>query len=93
VSHGVTQGDIPSLIVDTIVRYWVSEVLEDEYAAIDSGTGWLEISALLYADDGFLSSHNADKLQKSSDFLVELFHRMIGECKVKAKLTISGNTE
>jgi hypothetical protein len=46
VVRGVTQGEIPSpiifnMIVDTIVRYWVSEVLEDEDAAIDGGAGWL----------------------------------------------------
>jgi exonuclease III len=101
VGRGVTQGDIPSpiifnMIVDTIVRYWVSEVLEDEDAAIDGGAGWLEISALFYADDGFLSSHNADKLQKSSDFLVELFHRMnldANKIKTKSMVCLPGSVQ
>jgi hypothetical protein len=93
VDRGVTQGKIPSpinfnMIVDAIVRYWVLEVLEDEDAYIDGGAGWLEILALFYAD-GFLSSHNADKLQKSSYFLVELFHRMnIDVNKMKTKLMV-----
>jgi hypothetical protein len=91
VGRSVTQGDIPSptifnMIVDTVVRYWVSEILEDEDTAIDGGAGWLEISALFYADDGFLSSHNADKLQKSNNFLVELVHRMkLYPKKIKTK--------
>jgi hypothetical protein len=101
VGRGVTQGEIPSpiifnMIVDTIVRYWVSEVLEDEDAAIDGGAGWLEISALFYADDGFLSSHNADKLQKSSDLLVELFHRMnldANKIKTKSMVCLPGSVQ
>jgi hypothetical protein len=88
VDRGVTQGDIPSptiinMVVDSIVRYWTAEVLQDQNAAIDGGPGWLEISALFYADDGLLTSHEAQKLQLSTDFLVELFHRVNLKATIK----------
>jgi hypothetical protein len=56
------QGHIPSPekynVVNAIVRYWMANALDDQYAAIDGGTGWLEIAAAFYADDdGILTSH------------------------------------
>jgi retron-type reverse transcriptase len=64
VARGVTQGDIPSphifnIVVDAVLRYWISEIL---------GQGWLDVSSVFYADDGILTSHEDEVLQGSSDF-------------------------
>jgi hypothetical protein len=69
----VTQGDIPSpeifnVVIDAIVRYWRANILDDQSVAIDGGTGWLEIAAAFYADDGILTSNEGQSLQKSFDF-------------------------
>jgi hypothetical protein len=73
IGRGVTQGDIPSpdifnVVIDDIVRYWMANTLDYQCAAIDGGTGWLEIAAAFYADDGIITSHEGQSLERSFDF-------------------------
>jgi hypothetical protein len=93
VDRGITQGDIPSptivnMVVDSIVRYWTAEVLQDQYPAINGDPGWLEILALFYADDGLLTSQEAQKVQLSTDFLVEMFCKVNLEANIKKLKTM-----
>lgn len=82
VNGGVTQGDIPSpgifnIVVDAIVRYWLSVTSENGDDAIEG----LDIRVqhrhvLFYADDGSLLARSATLLQQSFDFLIDLFDRV-----------------
>jgi hypothetical protein len=47
-----------------------------DQAAIDGCDTWLVVSSIFYADDGLLTSHNAEKLQSSYTLLCELFTLM-----------------
>jgi hypothetical protein len=81
VDRGVTQGDTPSptifnMVVDKIVRYWTAQLLEDTEAEIGGGSGWTKIASIFYADDGAITSHDADLTQQSINLLVNLFQRM-----------------
>jgi hypothetical protein len=88
VERGVTQGDIPSptifnIVVDAIVRYWTAEVVGDQ-AAIDGGDAWPVVSSTVYADDGLLTSHDAEKLQSSYTLLL---------CELFSLMNLNSNTE
>lgn len=81
VTRGLTQGDIPSptifnIVVDAIVRYWLSLVVDDGSEVDGLGMTVQEWLVLFYADDGLIASRNAEWLQMAINRLAELFERM-----------------
>jgi hypothetical protein len=71
--RGTTQGDIISptifnIVVDAVVRTWFHR-LETEGLAE-------KVQVIFNADDGYLYSHNADALQRSTEKIVDLFECM-----------------
>jgi hypothetical protein len=68
--RGVTQGDIVSptvfnIIVDAVVCCWRTTASAET------------VHNLIFADDGWLASPNADKIQESLECLTDLFRRLI----------------
>ena len=81
VTRGLTQGDIPSptifnVVVDAIVRYWLSLVVDDGSKADGLGMMVQEWLVLFYADDGLIASRNHEWLQMAIECLSELFECM-----------------
>ena len=86
--RGVTQGGplspkIFNIMVDAVVREWISQLLyedgEEATELSDATAASLEVGlivALLYADDAYIASTSRDILQDSMDILTDLFDRV-----------------
>ena len=80
--RGVTQGDIVSptifnVVVDTIIRYWLTLVSDDGRDAVEGFSVQVrERQTLFYADDGFLASRSPEFLQQAFTCLIGLFERV-----------------
>ena len=77
----MTQGDplsptIFNLVVDAVVRHWVTLAVTEEETRGDRGQEGRHQAALLYADDGMLASSNPQWLQWAFTQLVGLFDRV-----------------
>ena len=62
-TRGVTQGDpvsptIFNIVVDAVVRFWLSQETDDGSELIGLGRSVREQMALFYADDGLLASRD-----------------------------------
>jgi Reverse transcriptase (RNA-dependent DNA polymerase) len=83
--RGVTQGDIISpiifnIVVDAVVRHWQTTTYADS------------VHSIFYADDGWLASTSAERLQSSIACLTDLFRRVGPNMNaVKTKAFISNN--
>jgi hypothetical protein len=80
-TRGVTQGDIVSptifnIVVDAIVRHWLTLVLDDGSEVNGFGRMVREQLVLFYADDGLLAARNHLWLQMALSRLCELFERV-----------------
>ena len=80
-TRGVTQGDpasstIFNIVIDAVVRYWLSLVLDG--AESDDGVGRSVAEQLVrfYADDGLIAARNNEWLQTAINCLTELFARV-----------------
>jgi hypothetical protein len=98
-TRGVTQGDPASptlfnVLVDAIVRHWLTLVLDDG-STDDDGLG-LSVRhrlVLFYADDGLIAARDNDWLQSALGVLTELFERVglqTNTSKTKAMTCIPG---
>ena len=79
-SRGVTQGDplsptIFNIVVDAVVRYWLSLVLDGTESDDGLGRSVAEQLVLFYADDGLIGARNHEWLQMALSCLVGLFAR------------------
>ena len=79
--RGVTQGDplsptIFNLVVDVLVRHWVTGVIADAEERGELGNMGRHQVALLYADDGMVASYYPHWLQGDFNTLVGLFGRV-----------------
>ena len=77
----MTQGDplsptIFNVVVDAVVRHWVTLVVEDAETLGERGREGRHQAALFYADDGMVASSNPRWLQWDFATLVELFDRV-----------------
>jgi Reverse transcriptase (RNA-dependent DNA polymerase) len=80
-SRGVTQGDpasstIFNIVIDAVVRYWLSLVLDGAESDDGVGRSVAEQLALFYADDGLIAARNSEWLQAAINCLTELFARV-----------------
>jgi hypothetical protein len=80
-TRGVTQGDIISpmifnIVVDAVVHYWLSLVVDDGSEFNGLGHTVSEWLVLFYADDGLLATRNHEWLQMAINRLSELFERV-----------------
>jgi hypothetical protein len=80
-TRGVTQGDplsptIFNIVVDAVVRYRLSLVLDGAESDDGIGRSVAEQLVLFYADDGLVASRNVEWLQMAVDCLSELFTRV-----------------
>ena len=87
--RGVTQGGplsptIFNLMVDAVVREWLSRALSPEEAR-EAILQVRQLMAAFYADDAVVASRDPDKLQDSFDELTALFDRV--GLKTNAKKT------
>jgi hypothetical protein len=80
-TRGVTQGDpmsptIFNIVVDAVVRQWLSQVCNDAVAmnGLDYEVG--EKCVLFYADDGLVAAMDKGWVQESFDTLINLFERV-----------------
>jgi hypothetical protein len=98
-TQGVTQGDpvsptIFNIVVDAVVRYWLSLVCGENVAANGLGYEVKEKCVLIYADDGLLSSRNQEWVQESFNFLIGIFERvglLTNTSKTKAMICTPGH--
>ena len=79
--RGVTQGDPLSptmfnVVVDGVVRHWVTGVIADVEAWGELGKEGIHQAALLYADNGMVTSSDPQCLQGAFNTLVGLFDRV-----------------
>ena len=77
-ARGVTQGDLISptifnVVVDAVVIHWVKMALDEEEKKGNEGR---HQAALLYAEDGMISSSNPRWIQLAFNSLVSLFERV-----------------
>ena len=77
----MTQGDLLSptifnVVLDTVVRQWVSMVAEVEEGLELWGREVIHCTALFYVDDGLIVSTNHKWLQGEFDTLTGLFDRV-----------------
>jgi exonuclease III len=80
-SRGVTQGDpasstIFNIVIDAVVRYWLSLVLEGTETDDGLGRSVAEWLVLFYADDGLIAARNHEWLQMAINCLTTLFARV-----------------
>ena len=79
--RGYVQGGLKSCIdfnimVDAVVRYWLTLVIPDDDVQDGLGRTVGDKLAVIYADDGLLSAKDREWLQKALDLLVSLFERI-----------------
>ena len=79
--QGVTQGDpisptIFNVVVDVVVRHWVTMALSEAEKRGGRGGEGRHQAALLYAEDGMISSSNPRWIQWAFNSLVSLFERV-----------------
>ena len=79
-ARGVTQGNplsptIFNVVVDAVVRHWVTLVVEEAEKRGERGKEGRHQAALLYADDGMVASSDPRWLQWAFNALVGLFER------------------
>eukprot|EP00957_Ditylum_brightwellii_P124890 9520791-Ditylum_brightwellii.AAC.1 len=77
---GVTQGGLLSpklfsFLVDAIVREWLWQVVGEEAAKSGVGEAVCGMLPCFYADDGAVCDRQYQRLQQSTDILLELFDR------------------
>eukprot|EP00978_Attheya_sp_CCMP212_P016906 scaffold44614_cov73-Attheya_sp.AAC.3 len=80
-TQGVTQGDpvsptIFNIMVDAVVRYWLSLVCGENVAANGLGYEVKEKYVIFYADHGLLLSCNQEWVQESFDILIGIFEHV-----------------
>ena len=80
-ARGVTQGDplsptIFNVVVDAVVRHWVTMALAEAEKTGERGSEARHQSSLFYADDGMVASSNPRWLQWVFDALVSLFKQV-----------------
>ena len=80
-NQGVTQGNLLSpkivnVVVDAVVRHWVTMALEEAKKRGEKGKGGRHQAALFYADDGMLALSDPCWLQWEFNALVSLFERV-----------------
>ena len=80
-AHGVTQGDplsptIFNVVVDAVVRYWVTVVVESTEERGERGQECQHQSALFYAYDGMVALSDPRCLQGVFNTLAGLFDRV-----------------
>ena len=83
-ARGVTQGDplsptIFNVVVDAVVRQWVTLAVEEEEKRGERGKEGRHRAALFYADNGMVASSDPRWLQWAFNTLVGLFER-VGLC-------------
>ena len=80
-ARGVTQGDLLSptifnMLVDAVVRHWVTMALEKAEKRGERGKGGRHQAALFYADDGMVALSDPRWIQWAFNALVSLFERV-----------------
>ena len=80
-SRGTTQGDMLSptlfnIVVDAVVRYWLSVISEGDEETGGFGHGVRNRLALFYADDSLVASTNHEWLQVALPHLSSAFARV-----------------
>ena len=78
----VTQGDplsptIFNVVVDVVVRYWVTMALAEAAKQGERGNEGRHQYAIFYSDDGMVASSNPRWLQWIFDTLVSIFERVV----------------
>jgi hypothetical protein len=81
VTRGVSQGDpvsptIFNIVVDAVVRYWLSQVCGADAALAGLGYEVKNQCVLFYADDGLLVGRKKEWVQDAFDVLIGLFERV-----------------
>ena len=76
--RGVTQGDplpltISNVVVDAVIRHWVTVVSLTEAGEEGLGETVQELAAYFYADNGLIMSPRPERLQRSFDVLTDQF--------------------
>ena len=79
---GVTQVDplsstIFNVVVDAVVRHWVTLMVEGAEERVDSGQEGRHQNGLLYADDGMVAFSDPQWIQGAFSTLVGLFGRVV----------------
>jgi Reverse transcriptase (RNA-dependent DNA polymerase) len=64
-----------NIIVDSIVRYWLTIMVDDGGTSAISGLTVKDILILFYADDGMIAARDPAWLQEALEVLVALFRR------------------
>ena len=82
--RGVTQGDplsptISNVVVDAVVRHWVTVVAPTKAGEEGLGETVQELTAYFYAGDGLITSPQLEMLQSLFDVITDLFNR-VGLC-------------
>ena len=100
--RGSTQGGLASptlfnMVVDAVIRHWLSLVLNGNGDIVENGLGHTVADRLsiLYADDGLLGARDDEWLQGSLNVLVSLFRRFglqANVTKTKAMTCFPGAT-
>ena len=98
-TRGVTQGDIASptifnIVVDAVVRYWLSMVSTAAIANHGLGIEVCNKLALFYADDGLVASRDPRWLQPAFEQLMTIFARVGPEANTtitKAMICVPGH--
>ena len=96
--RGVTQGGplsprIFNVMVDAVVRAWISQMLGAEAAEHGYGEELRKILAIFYTDDALLASRDPALLQEALDVMVELFERVglrTNTAKTKVMICVPG---
>ena len=63
------------MVVDAVICHWVTVVTPTEAGTGGLGLTIIKLTAYLYADDDLVASTQPERLQRSFDFLTNLFDR------------------